>query len=71
MPQQRPLRGPEEGVGFNIRSSRARADTAQFIFDEKFSDKGSAEAVTQTRSAVEMGLKLYEGEIFLGKFYIL
>ena len=55
MPQQRPLRGPEEGVGFNIRSSRARADTAQFIFDEKFSDKGSAEAVTQTRSAVEMG----------------
>lgn len=44
MPQQRPLRGAEEGVGFNIRSSRARADTAQFIFDEKFSDKGSAEA---------------------------
>lgn len=59
MPQQRPLRGAEEGVGFNIRSSRARADTAQFIFDEKFSDKRSAEA--DTNISCGNGPNLWEG----------
>lgn len=61
MPQQCPLRGPEEGVSFDVRSSRARADTAQFIFDEKFSDKGSAEA--DNKISCGDGPTVYEGYI--------
>lgn len=59
MPQQCPLCGPEKRVGFDVRSSSARADTTHFIFDEKFPDKGSAEA--DKRSAVEMGQKYTRG----------
>lgn len=67
MPQQRPLRDPEEGVGFNVRSSRARADTAQFIFYQKFSDKGSAEA--DNKLSCGNGLKVYKGEIMVKSTY--
>lgn len=44
MTQESPLGSAEERVGFYVRSASARADTAKFVFDEEFADKGFAEA---------------------------
>lgn len=42
MPQESPLSGTEEGVGFHIGSARSWADTSQFVFDKQFANERSA-----------------------------
>ena len=45
MAEESPLGCAEKGMGLHIRGASAGTDTAKFVFDEKFSDKGLAEAV--------------------------
>lgn len=44
MPDQRPLRRPEEGVRLDVGGARASAEAPVLVFDEELADEGFAEA---------------------------
>jgi len=44
MSQQRPLGGPEKGMGFHVRGACAGAQSAMFVLAEEFADEGFAES---------------------------
>ena len=44
MAEESPLSCAEERVGFHIGGPSAGTNAAEFVFDEKFADKGFAEA---------------------------